>query len=217
MEVLNQLAHINWWTVFLAIVAALLAFKFLCELGGWFVKKFGIETKAARARREDKELLHQTAQNLAKLQERHTEDERTFRKNLDDYMQESRKDRKAIHDEMKQFSQNRIDDRKQSFQIQKDLSDSIKGLAKNQEERDKQIDRQISALMEGSKELLGDTIDQRYNKYIALKGIPQNEVDEFDAIYAAYRGLKGNHGRQTKYEYVKEHLPVLPVKTEIIG
>ena len=39
MEVLNQLAHINWWTVFLAIVAALLAFKFLCELGGWFVKK----------------------------------------------------------------------------------------------------------------------------------------------------------------------------------
>ena len=193
----------------------------VCEKIGKLIlfdtNRFGIETKAARARREDKELLHQTAQNLAKLQERHTEDERTFRKNLDDYMQESRKDRKAIHDEMKQFSQNRIDDRKQSFQIQKDLSDSIKGLAKNQEERDKQIDRQISALMEGSKELLGDTIDQRYNKYIALKGIPQNEVDEFDAIYAAYRGLKGNHGRQTKYEYVKEHLPVLPVKTEIIG
>ena len=195
-----------------AIIAAMLTFKFLSDLFEWFIKKFGIETKSMREKRENKELLKTTAENLAALQTKHTADEESFRKNLNDYMNESREDRKALHAEMKQYSENRISDRKQSFQIQKELTDSIKEIAKGQDERE----RQIIALMEGSKELLGDTIDQRYDKYIALKGIPQNEVDEFDAIYNAYGGLKGNHGRQTKYEYVKEHLPVLPVKTEVI-
>lgn len=212
MEAIQNLTQYNWFVVVSAIIVAMLAFKFLSDLFEWFVKKFGIETKSMREKRENKELLKTTAENLAKLQDRHTEDEETFRKDLNDYMKESREDRKALHEEMKQYSQNRIDDRRQSFQIQKELTDSIKEITKGQCERDKQI----AALMEGSKELLGDTIDQRYNKYIALDGIPQNEVDEFDAIYNAYKGLNGNHGRETKYKYVKEHLQVLPVKTEII-
>lgn len=212
MEAIQNLTQYNWFVVVSAIIVAMLAFKFLSDLFEWFVKKFGIETKSMREKRESKELLKTTAENLAALQTKHTTDEETFRKNLNDYMKESREDRKALHAEMKQYSENRIADRKQSFQIQKELTDSIKEIVNGQEDRDKQI----SALMEGSKELLGDTIDQRYDKYISLGGIPQNEVDEFDAIYNAYKGLKGNHGRETKYKYVKEHLPVLPVKTEVI-
>lgn len=212
MDALQDLIQYNWFIVVSAIITAMLAFKFLSDLFEWFIKKFGIETKSMREKRENKELLKTTAENLAALQTKHTTDEETFRKNLNDYIEESREDRKALHEEMKQYSENRIADRKQSFQIQKELTDSIKEIVNGQGDRDKQI----SALMEGSKELLGDTIDQRYNKYIALDGIPQNEVDEFDAIYNAYKGLKGNHGRETKYKYVKEHLQVLPVKTEII-
>ena len=212
MEAIQNLSQYNWFVVVSAIIVAMLAFKFLSDLFEWFVKKFGIETKSMREKRENKELLKTTAENLAALQTKHTTDEETFRKNLNDYIKESREDRKALHEEMKQYSENRIADRQQSFQIQKELTDSIKEITRGQYERDEQI----AALMEGSKELLGDTIDQRYDKYIALGGIPQNEVDEFDAIYNAYRGLKGNHGRQTKYEYVKKHLPVLPVKTEVI-
>ena len=212
MEAIQNLTQYNWFVVVSAIIVAMLAFKFLSDLFEWFVKKFGIETKSMREKRENKELLKTTAENLAALQTKHSTDEETFRKNLNDYMKESREARKALHAEMKQYSENRIADRKQSFQIQKELTDSIKEIAKGQGERD----GQIAALMEGSKELLGDTIDQRYDKYISLGGIPQNEVDEFDAIYNAYKGLKGNHGRETKYKYVKEHLPVLPVKTEVI-
>ena len=212
MEAIQNLIQYNWFVVVTAIIVAMLAFKFLSDLFEWFIKKFGIETKSMREKRENKELLKTTAENLAALQSKHTSDEEKFRNDLNDYMKESREDRKTLHEEMKQYSQNRIADRKQSFQIQKELTNSIKEIAKGQGERD----GQIAALMEGSKELLGDTIDQRYDKYIKLKGIPQNEVDEFDAIYSAYKGLKGNHGRKTKYEYVKEHLPVLPVKTEVI-
>lgn len=176
METIQNLLHYNWFVVASALIAAMLAFKFLSDLFEWFVKKFGIETRSMRERREGKELLKNTAQNLTELQKKHNQDEKSLRDDL------------------------------------KELTNSVKAITKGQDERDEQI----AALMEGSKELLGDTIDQRYDKYISLGGIPQNEVDEFDAIYNAYTGLKGNHGRETKYKYVKEHLPVLPVKTEII-
>ena len=204
--------HYNWLGVVLALISAMVAFKFLSDLFGWFVTKFGLETKSMREKRENQELLKTTAKNLDSLQCRHTQDEKEFRENLNNYIRESRADRKALHNEMKQYSQNRVADRQQSLQIQSELKDSIKEIAKAQEDRD----NQIAALMEGSKELLGDKIDQRYDKYISLGGIPQNEVDEFDSIYEAYRGLKGNHGRKTKYEYVKNNLPVLPVKTEVV-
>ena len=212
MNTLENLMHFNWFSAALALISAMVAFKFLSDLFTWFVTKFGLETKSQREKRESRELLKTTAENLASLQSRHTKDEKEFRENLNNYIEESRADRKALHDEMKRYSQNRVSDRQQSLQIQSELKDSIKEIAKSQEDRD----GQIAALMEGSKELLGDKIDQRYDKYISLGGIPQNEVDEFDSIYEAYRGLKGNHGRKTKYEYVKNNLPVLPVKTEVV-
>lgn len=220
LDYVKEALSFNWGIVIIGVVLAVIIFKGLCELWDWFFRRFEIETKSMKEKRESKErldkttaLAEQTAQNLAVLQESYTKDEKKFRDSLERHMTESEKDRRAMHQEMKKYSENRIADRKQSFQIQRELTDSIKEIAKGQEGRD----LQIAALMEGSKELLGDTIDQRYYKYITLKGIPQNEVDEFDAIYNAYKGLKGNHGRQTKYEYVKNHLEVLPVKTEIIN
>lgn len=45
-----------------------------------------------------------------------------------------------------------------------------------------------------------------------MNGIPENEVSEFDGLFFAYKLLNGNHGREQKYKYVKEHLPVLPVE-----
>lgn len=208
----TALYYIDWKSVIIAIIVMALLIVGGHELWKKIKDVFGIEFKKDRERREEHELLVQTAKNLAALQERHTKDESEFRKNLFDFIDETRKENEKLRDEMRQYSENRVHDREQSFAIQKELTDSIKLVANGQEDRDKQI----AALMCGSKELLGDTIDQRYDKYIALKGIPQNEVDEFDDIYAAYKGLNGNHGRETKYKYVKEHLPVIPVKTELI-
>ena len=223
MDAIESLKELDPWAMFCGVIVVLIAWSFLQGLWektiGKLLKKVDLETKAMRQKREDKEkldavveLAKKTAENLDKLQQRHTKDEETFRKSLNDYMEESRKDRKELHDEMSKFTSNRVSDRQQSIQIQKELSDSIKDLIDRQGNRDEQI----VALMCGTKELLGSTIDELYEKYINLKGIPQNEVDEFDSIYSAYRGLNGNHGRQTKYEYVKNHLPVIPVKTELV-
>ena len=144
---LIQLGDIDWWYVIVALLLFLFFVKAVWSLLDWLLfEKLGIETKKMKQRREEREQLQATtelakttAENLAKLQQRHTKDEETFRNNLNDYMEESRKDRKALHDEMTRFTNNRIHDREQSLEIQKELKDSIKVLTDGQQERDKKI------------------------------------------------------------------------------
>ena len=132
MDAIQNLTQYNWFIVVSAIIVAMLVFKFLSDLFEWFVKKFGIETKSMREKRESEERLRETtllaektAKNLATLQERHTKDEEEFRKNLELHMTESEKDRKTLHQEMRQYSDNRVKDREQSLRIQKELNTSI--------------------------------------------------------------------------------------------
>ena len=69
-----------------------------------------------------------------------------------------------MRSEIKTFTSNRIHDREQSIEIQKELSNSIKIVADGQ----KTMDNQISALMCGTKELLGNAIDERYVRYVTF-------------------------------------------------
>lgn len=193
----------------LLIITAVLA---LWKIWDEIQKRTGIETKWSRMRREQRELLNQTAKNLAALQEKHEKDENEIKTALDEFIAETRAENNKLRQEMRTFTENRIHDREQSLEIQKELSNSIQAVVDSQEERD----QQIQALMCGSKELLGTTIDSLYGRYIELDGIPENEVDEFDDIFEAYSKLKGNGKRRSKYHYVKEHLPVIPVETKLI-
>ena len=133
MEDLKQLTQIDWWQVFIAVVVLLVCIKFLWMLADWFfIEKLGLKTRKMRQREQESEKLNKTyelakttAENLYKLQERHTKDEEEFRTNLNNYMEESRKDRKALHDEMKQHSTNRVNDRQVSIEREKKLNDRI--------------------------------------------------------------------------------------------
>lgn len=154
MSDLKELINVDWWSVIIALVLLLVSIKFVWSLLDWLLfEKLGIETKKMKQRRQESELLKSTtdlakttaelakttADNLDKLQKRHTEDEKEFRINLNNYMEESREDRKALHDEMTKLSNNRISDRKQSLEIQKELKDSIKDLIESQKDRDEKI------------------------------------------------------------------------------
>ena len=133
MSDLKQLTNIDWWYVFIAICLLLFCIKAVWSLFDWFVfEKLGVETKKMKQHREETELLKATAElakttaeNLDKLQARHTKDEEEFRKNLNNYIEESRNDRKAIHDEMTKFNENRINDRQVSVEREKRLNDRI--------------------------------------------------------------------------------------------
>ena len=210
---LNQLMQIDWWYVFLAVVILLVCIKFLWSLIDWlFFEKLGIETKKMKQRRQESQLLKDTtelakttAKNLDKLQKRHCKDEEEFRNNLNNYMEESRKDRKALHDEMTKFTNNRINDRRQSLEIQKELKDSIAAR-----------DIQINSLVAANKEMLAEKINEKYKYYISIDGIPEDEYDEFVSLHKAYNGVGGNHHGDAKFQYCIEHLPIIPVKTKLV-
>lgn len=210
---LKELAQIDWWNIFIAVILALVCIKFVWSLFDWlFVEKLGIETKKMRQRRLEqeelkatRELAKTTAENLDKLQKKQCKDEEEFRNNLNSYMEESRKDRKALHDEMTKFENNRVNDRQQSLQIQKELKDSISAR-----------DMQIQSLVIANKEMLAEEINKKYKYYISIGGVPEDEYDEFVALHKAYNGVGGNHHGDAKFEYCMEHLPVIPVKTKLV-
>lgn len=169
MDELKQLMQINWWYVITAMVILLLFIKFIWSLIDWlFFEKLGIETRRMKQRRQGEDLLKTTAElakttselakttaeNLDKLQKRHTHDEEEFRNNLNNYMEESRKDRKVLHDKMTEFANNRVSDRKQSLEIQKELKDSIQNLLDGQQSRDNKIN-----------ELTNMFVDKEINDY----------------------------------------------------
>lgn len=220
MDELKQLMQINWWYVITALVILLLFIKFVWSLIDWlFFEKLGIETRKMKQRRQDEDLLKTTAElakttselakttaeNLDKLQRRHTKDEEEFRNNLNNYIEESRKDRKALHDEMTRFADNRVNDRKQSIEIQKELKDSIATR-----------DIQIKSLVVANKEMLAEEINKKYKHYINIKGIPEDEYDEFVSLHKAYNGVGGNHHGDAKYQYCIDHLPIIPVETKLV-
>jgi hypothetical protein len=147
MNDLKLLSEIDWWQFIIATILLLVCVKFIWSLIDWlFFEKLGIETRKMKQRREEREQLRETtelakatAENLAKLQQRHIRDEEEFRNNLNDYMEESRKDRKVLHDKMTEFANNRVNDRKQSIQIQQELKESIQNLVDGQQDRDAKI------------------------------------------------------------------------------
>ena len=103
----------------------LVVVKFIWTLLEWlFVEKLGIETKKQRELRsaqkqleDTTKLAKQTAENLNKLESRHTKDEKEFRENLNKHMVESEKDRKALHQTQKEL-----------MRSQAKISDSMQGL-----------------------------------------------------------------------------------------
>lgn len=212
MSELRQLIQIDWWYVIIAVCLLLVCVKFIWTLLDWLLfEKLGIETKKMKQRREDSELLRATAElakttaeNLDKLQKKHCKDEEEFRNNLNNYIEESRKDRKALHDEMTKFANNRENDRKQSLKIQKELKESIASM-----------DDRLVPIVDAQKEMLAEKINEKYKYYISIGGIPEDEYDEFVAMHKAYNGVGGNHNGDAKYEYCIEHLPIIPVKTKL--
>lgn len=97
-------------------------------------------------------------------------------------------------------------------QSKREFSDFIKSITNANKIKDKQID----SLMVANRELLAEKINDKYKYYISIKGIPEDEVDEFTNLHTAYKGCGGNHSGDAKYEYCMNHLSVIPVETKLV-
>ena len=185
-----EIDYVKLITQLCLIIIGLNYFIPICK--NLFCKVLGIETKFQREKREQKILLQETIDKVTELSDRFNE----ASSNTDHLFEEK----------LVRFY---TPYREQSMDIQKDLKDSIELLTKADITRSEQIE----SVMVGIKELLGDTIDQKYEKYIRLGGIPSDEVDEFNSVFSAYEKVNGNHNRKKKYDYVMDNLPIIPVTT----
>ena len=219
MNEIIELTNVDFKSVFISVFVILIALKVAYSLFEGFVNKLGLETKWMRKRREEHDLLIQTSQNLAALQKQHTHDveesdahDEDIKADLSAFMTEIRTSISDTQSELKQFAENRVNDRKQSLTVQKELTDSIKSIVEYNSHKDKQIDN----LMAAQREVLADKINEKYKYYISIEGIPEDEVEEFTNLHTAYKGVGGNHNGDAKYEYCMNHLRVIPVETKLV-
>ena len=185
-----EIDYVKLITQLCLIIIGLNYFIPICK--NLFCKVLGIETKFQREKREQKILLQETIDKVTELSTKFNE-----ASNNTDHL---------FEEKLVKFY---TPYREQSMDIQKDLKESIELLTKADITRSEQIE----SVMVGIKELLGDTIDQKYEKYIRLGGIPSDEVDECNSVFSAYEKVNGNHNRKKKYDYVMDNLPIIPVTT----
>lgn len=159
-----EIDYVKLITQLCLIIIGLNYFIPICK--NLFCKVLGIETKFQREKREQKILLQETIDKVTELSDRFND----ASSNSDNLFEEKL---------VKFYTPYR----EQSMDIQKDLKDSIELLTKADITRSEQIE----SVMVGIKELLGDTIDQKYEKYIRLGGIPSDEVDEFNSVFFRIR------------------------------
>lgn len=220
-KILERLSAITFKDIVVIVIIFLsfiILYNYVKGALGEFCKKTGLEFGYQRQRREDHDLLINTVAALASLQKKQEEDtkqsikhDNLIREDLSSFMLEVKDTVKSTQNDIKQFSENRINDRKQSFEIQKQLTGAIDSLAKSGNERTKQMD----ALIIATRESIGDRINQKYKYYLSIKGIPEDEVDEFESLHAAYKAVGGNHSGDAKYKYCTENLPMIPVETKL--
>ena len=185
-----EIDYVKLITQLCLIIIGLNYFIPICK--NLFCKVLGIETKFQSEKKEQKILLQETIDKVTELSTKFND-----ASNNTDHL---------FEEKLVKFY---TPYREQSMDIQKDLKDSIELLTKADVARSEQIE----SVMVGIKELLGDTIDQKYEKYIRLGGIPSDEVDEFNSVFSAYEKVNGNHNRKKKYDYVMDNLPIIPVTT----
>jgi len=206
MDELKQLVEIDWWYVIIALFILLLCIKFIWSLFDWLIfEKLGIETRRMKQKRQERELLKATADGLKDLRQKHDNDENELKGCLTSFIEETRNALKTQDESNREHWET-------SKQIRKELADTIKELADDNQKKCEQIESLIVA----NKEILAEKINEKYKYYISIKGIPEDEYEEFVNMHKAYNGVGGNHHGDAKFEYCIEHLPIIPVETKLV-
>lgn len=203
MSDLKELVQIDWWYVIIAVLLLLFCIKLIWSLLDWLLfEKLGIKTKKMRQReqeskqlKETTELAKTTAENLDKLERRFTKDEDDFRKGLNDYMEESRKDRKALHDEMTNYSDNRVKDRMQSLAIQKELQDSQNKISEKVEDMYRKLSDMGEKENKRVQSEIKERIAQSYREYNRIKRISSMELEALEDLIKTYE----DHGGENSF------------------
>ena len=197
MDSIQQLFEIDWKAFGITIFLVLLGLQTCIKLFQWFLfDLLGIETKSMRLKKQEHELLIETANELKRLSEKHKED-------------------------MDSFSNNRIHDREQSFSIQKELITSQENISKlinslekklteMQDNTDKRFKKNEEKENRRVQAELKDKIAQSYRYYHEVKKINDIEMETLEGLIKTYEDYGGKnsfvHSLVQKEMYTWEHI-----------
>lgn len=198
MEMTKQFFEINFIDLAIGIIAAMAGITAIVGTISLFFDKvlkkpFGFWKKIS----SDHELLVETVKGLERLCDNREKD-------------------------LKNIREDNVVWREHSIKVQEKYDERFKKLDKVKEQTEQFIENektkklQIDSLTIALKELLAAKINEKYKHYIYLKGIPEDEVDEFTSLHFAYKSCGGNHHGDAKYNYVMKNLPVIPVETKLV-
>lgn len=159
MKEIQQFTNIDFYSLFISVVAILVAMKALAQLFEWFINKLGLETKWRRQQNEEHSLILQTSEKLSQLQEKHEESVR------ESIMQDKqiKEDLSMLMDNVKKMMERNSD---KEMQIENILAAQREVLADKINEKYKYY---IS--IQGIPE---DEVEEFTNLHIAYKGVGGN-------------------------------------------
>ena len=199
----------GWLCIAFLLLAAIV---YGAELIGKFFKLIGKPLKWKKNRESDHDLILKNSEAIKELAELHKKDCENATANSDKILENLNVFMTEVRNDIKTFTDNRVHDRQQSFNIQKELKDSINSIVDTNVTRDEQINSLIIA----QKEMMAEKINSKYKYYLSIKGIPEDEYDEFVSLHAGYKAVGGNSHGDAKFEYCISHLPVIPVETKLV-
>lgn len=117
--------------------------------------------------------------------------------------------------EIHTMQNNYVGYREQSLEIQKKLTDMLDTLTEKTNaatEKSEALNQVVLSIRDALVEIMNDRITQKCNYYYRIGGIPENEVEDFQRMFDAYRGINGNHGLEARFEKTKTELPLISEK-----
>ena len=205
MEAFEALFKLPWITILISLVIILVAIKFISELIEWFMKKFKIETGSMKEKRETRDLLSKNSGQLEQLVKDSEKQAKKFKEDhvllLETYsgLKELKKCEKM---DIENFKNNRIHDREQSFEIQKQLIDAIDNINESlQDMRKESIDREIGQIRWDILKFATDISNG--------KKMSKESYDFILKLYARYETLLDETGQENglvdeSVKYIKE-------------
>lgn len=187
----------NWFECILLIVLVMLIWKGFVELTDWFFKRYGIETKKMKEKREDRELLIKTSQNLVLLQEKSEKDDRGLEIAFDVFVNEVRESFDQVHKKFEEVNEAQYKRREQSLKIQEQLNNKIDDIChvldemkKNTNERFAQSEEKTNKRVQSD---IKERIAQSYRRYSNSKKISHMELEALEDLIDTYESFGGQN------------------------
>lgn len=162
------------------------------EILGNFSKSIGKPFKWVKKRDADHDELVKAKTDIANLKQKHKDDTAALHQEIKDFMVE-------IKGQMKQYSDNRVSDRAQSFKIQKDLVDAQEKISESVKDILRRVDQSEEKQNKRVQAEIKDKIAQLYRRYDATKTISKMQLEALEDLITTYE----DHGGENSFVHSK--------------